>query len=502
MTVTSRQPSGASERQQAPTARTVHSDTPDAAVNSVEAHTIRIICTVSPASGPAAHYPHNAGGRIPDRPSWRGFPLSLVWALAPLYTCGFATPFIIGHAAVRLKSRNLGFAAGVYGVLLIVYCTVAIAFTDNNPVTEEPAVNVAAGLWIFTGWLGGTVHAFILRTAVFRPRLVAHVPSAVWRHSPMPPPPYYAPAASPPSYQAHAAPPPSHQAHAAPAQAPPVSSSVSQLFARPPRNSMGAESVSHSFDKIGPYQPIRKIGEGGQGAVYLAHGPDGRQVAIKVLHNRIIGGEAERESFVREAAMAQRVRPFATARVIDIGVLDDLAYIVSEYVPGPSLQRLVGDEGPRGGDSLTRLAVGTAAALKGIHAAGIVHRDFKPANVLIGPDGPRVIDFGIARALDRVTMTSGGLKGTLFYMSPEQISGEPVGPESDIFSWGATMLFGATGRHAFAAGSQPVVFKMIINHHPDLSVLPVALQDPVAACLAKDPRDRPTAAEVMLRVTS
>ncbi|MET8337625.1 serine/threonine-protein kinase [Streptosporangium canum] len=471
---------------------------------------------MSPASGPAAHYHHNAGGRIPDRPSWRGFPLSLVWALAPLYTCGFATPFIIGHAAVRLKSRNLGFAAGVYGVLLIVYCTVAIAFTDNNPATKEPPVDVAAGLWIFTGWLGGTVHAFILRTAVFRPRTVAHVPSAVRRHSPVPPPyyppaapsrpSYQAPAPSQPSYRAPAPPPPSYQAPAGPAPAPPVSppvsSSVSQLFSRPSPSSMGAESVSRPFDRIGPYMLIRKIGEGGQGAVYLAHGPDGQQVAIKVLHNRIIGGEAERESFVREAAMARRVRPFATAGVIDVGVLDDLAYIVSEYVPGPSLERLVRDEGPRGGDSLTRLAVGTAAALKGIHAAGIVHRDFKPANVLIGPDGPRVIDFGIARALDRVTMTSGGLKGTLFYMSPEQISGEPVGPESDIFSWGATMLFGATGRHAFAAASQPVVFKMIINHHPDLSVLPVALQDPVAACLAKDPRDRPTAAEVMLRVTS
>jgi eukaryotic-like serine/threonine-protein kinase len=265
---------------------------------------------------------------------------------------------------------------------------------------------------------------------------------------------------------------------------------------------MGVPPVSRTFDRIGPYLPTRKIGEGGQGAVYLAHGPGGQPVAIKVLHNRIVGGAAECESFLREAALAQRVRPFATARVIDVGVLDGLAYIVSEYVPGPSLERLVRDEGPRGGDSLTRLAIGTAAALKGIHAAGIVHRDFKPANVLIGPDGPRVIDFGIARALDRVTMASGGLKGTLVYMSPEQISGDPAGPASDIFSWASTMLFGATGRHAFDGASHPHIYSLITKHHPDLSVLPAALRAPLAACLAKNLRDRPTAAEVMLAVTS
>ncbi|GLK13270.1 serine/threonine-protein kinase [Streptosporangium carneum] len=428
--------------------------------------------------------------------------------MAPLYTCGFATPCIVGHAALRLKSRNLGFAAGVYGVLLIVYFTITAAFSDNNPATKEPVVDMVVGVWILTGWLGGTVHTLILRSAVFRPRTRPHIPSAVWSHSPVPPPPHHAPPASPPPYRPSSAssspyrpstaPPPSYQAHAAPAQAPPVSRSVST----PSWNSMGGESVSHPFNRIGPYPLIRKIGEGGQGAVYLAHGPDGQPVAIKVLHNRIIGGAAERESFIREATMARRVRPFATAKVIDVGVVDDLAYIVSEYVPGPSLERLVRTEGPRGGDGLTRLAIGTAAALKGIHAAGIVHRDFKPANVLIGQDGPRVIDFGIARALDQITMTSGGLKGTLIYMSPEQISGEPVGPASDIFSWGATMLFGATGRHAFGAASQPAVFKMIVSHHPDLSVLPVALQAPVAACLAKDPRDRPTAAEVMLEVTN
>ncbi|MFF3444139.1 serine/threonine-protein kinase [Streptosporangium sp. NPDC002721] len=446
---------------------------------------------MSPTGGP--DFRHSADRRIPDRSSWRGFPLSVVWAFAPLYTCGFAAPFIIGHAAIRLRSRNLGFATGVYGAFLLTYATIASVMDDGNPATEvESPVTAAAGVWLLAGWLGGTVHALFLRPKVFRPHPRRPAPSTAWDrgHNPVPPPPYRrstAPPAPPaPSYRVPAGPPPSSP--------------------RPSWNDMGAMPVFGSLDgigidRIGRYVLIRKIGEGGQGAVHLAHGPDGQPVAIKVLHDRIIGGAAERESFVKEAAMARRVRPFATARVIDVGVVEDLAYIISEYVPGPSLDRLVRDEGPRGGDSLTRLAIGTAAALNGIHAADVVHRDFKPANVLIGPDGPRVIDFGIARAVDRFTVTSGGLRGTLVYMSPEQISGDPVGPASDIFSWASTMLFGATGRHAFDGASHPHIFRMITQHRPDLSVLPGALRNPVAACLAKDPRDRPTAAEVMTAVT-
>ncbi|MEU3167003.1 protein kinase [Streptosporangium sp. NPDC006930] len=466
------------------------------------------------AGGPAPRHHHNVDGRLPARPPWWNFPLSLIWALAPLYTAGFVTPFIIGHAAVQLKSRIAGFATGVYGVILLAFVVISGIYSDNDPATKEAPVEVITGIMIVVNWLGGTVHAFALRSSAFRSRSMIHPPPRDWQYNPMPPPRYRAPTHPTSPYRAHPTPPPTspyqapasraYQAYPSPAPAPPPSSPPVSIspFSPSPRYPANTASGSLPFGEIGPYRLDRKIGAGGQGAVYLAYGPGGLRVAVKVLHSRIIGGAAERESFVREAAMAQRVRPFATAKVIDVGVMGDVAYIVSEYVPGPSLERLVRREGPRDGDSLTRLAIGTAGALAGIHAAGIVHRDFKPANVLLGPDGPRVIDFGIARALDQVTMTSGVLKGTMAYMSPEQISGEHVGPASDVFSWAATMLFGATGRHAFDAGSTPLVYRKIITHHPDLSVLPTALQAPLAACLAKDPGGRPTAAEAMTLVTS
>jgi serine/threonine protein kinase len=243
---------------------------------------------------------------------------------------------------------------------------------------------------------------------------------------------------------------------------------------------------------------LRKIGEGAQGAVYLAQGPDGRQVAVKALHDRLGGGMVQRDDFIREAIAARQVPPFSTARVLDVGVASGAAYIVSEYVRGRSLERVVHDGGPVGPDTLTRLAIQTSAALSGIHSANIVHRDFKPSNILIADDGPRVIDFGVAKALEQVTMTGGGPKGTPAYMSPEQISGRPVGPKSDVFSWASTMFYGATGRLAFDGSNHFHTANLIMNHSPDISAVPRALQGPISLCLNKDPRNRPTAAELMV----
>ncbi|WP_344056753.1 serine/threonine-protein kinase, partial [Sphaerisporangium rubeum] len=252
--------------------------------------------------------------------------------------------------------------------------------------------------------------------------------------------------------------------------------------------------------QIGRFRLIGSLGQGGQGSVYLGETPEGGRVAIKVLHARLAAEGNARQRFLREVEAARRVAPFSTARVVDAGVADDRLYIVSEYVEGASLEELIRERGPRGQDGLVRLALGTSGALAAIHKAGIVHRDFKPSNVLIGADGPRVVDFGIARVLDNATATSSGALGTPAYMSPEQVSGERVGPPSDIFSWAGTMYFAATGTPAFGEDNIAAVFNRIFTKQPDLSGLPDALADVLGRCFDKKPENRPTASDVMLAI--
>jgi serine/threonine protein kinase len=195
--------------------------------------------------------------------------------------------------------------------------------------------------------------------------------------------------------------------------------------------------------RLGAYVLDGRLGEGGQGTVFLGTSPAGEQVAVKLLH--AVDDPMARSRFVRELAVAKRVATFCTAQVLDADVAGDRPYIVSEFVAGPTLQESVTREGPRGKGALERLAIGTATALTAIHRAGVVHRDFKPANVLLGSDGPRVIDFGIARALD-VTAPVSQLIGTPSYMAPEQLTDQAVGSAADVFAWGSTMVFAATGR--------------------------------------------------------
>jgi hypothetical protein len=243
--------------------------------------------------------------------------------------------------------------------------------------------------------------------------------------------------------------------------------------------------------RLGAYVLEGRLGEGGQGTVFLARAPSGEPVAVKLLH--AVDDAAARSRFVRELAVAKQVATFCTAHVLDADVAGDRPYIVSEYVEGPTLQQSVMTAGPRGKGALERLAIGTATALTAIHRAGVVHRDFKPANVLLGSDGPRVIDFGIARALD-VTATISQLIGTPSYMAPEQLtSGTAVGPATDVFAWGNTIVFAATGRPAFGQDSVPAVMHRIIHDEPDLTALPDSLRGMVYAALAKDPGRRPTA---------
>lgn len=251
--------------------------------------------------------------------------------------------------------------------------------------------------------------------------------------------------------------------------------------------------------RLGAYEVAGRLGEGGQGVVYLGRG-DAGQVAIKVLHAQLIEDAAARTRFLREVEVTKRVARFCTAQVLETGVAGDRPYIVSEYVPGPSLQQQVKREGPRHGAALDRLAVNTATALAAIHGAGVVHRDFKPGNVLMGPDGPVVIDFGIARALDTggsMTAAASQVIGTPAFMAPEQLAEGRVGPAADVFAWGITMVFAATGAPAFGGRSIPNIINRILNDEPDIGALDGRLRDTVAASLAKDPARRPTARRLM-----
>lgn len=253
-------------------------------------------------------------------------------------------------------------------------------------------------------------------------------------------------------------------------------------------------------ERVGDYEVLGFIGEGGQGTVLLGRSPSGQRVAIKLLRAEFSQDDDARKRFLREAELMQRVAPFCTIRVLDAGVTHQSPYIVSEYVEGESLEELVRRDGPRTGSGLSRLAVATVTALSAIHRAGIVHQDFKPSNVLMGPEGPVVIDFGIARVLD-TTGTVSQVVGTPSFMSPEQVEGRGIGPASDMFSWAATMVYAATGRLVFHGNTIPAILHNVINGEPDLTGVPEPLNIFVADCLAKDPRRRPTAKNVLSALT-
>ncbi|NKZ03703.1 DUF4389 domain-containing protein [Actinomadura latina] len=271
---------------------------------------------------------------------------------------------------------------------------------------------------------------------------------------------------------------------------------------------------------LGPYRLLGRLGRGGMGTVYLGAEPDGRRVAVKVVNRDLAGEPAFLERFRREVTAARRVHRFCTAPVLDAELDQDPPYIVTEYIDGPSLEKAVAGRGPLPGSDLEGLAVGVATALAAIHGAGIVHRDLKPANVLLSSTGPRVIDFGIARALDAPDgpTRTGQFVGTPsssphpppinrrvslgspFCIAPEVLRGEPVEQASDVFSWGCVVAYAGTGRPPFQGETVAETFHRIGNEDPDLAGLDPRLREIVAAALSKDPAARPTARRILTRL--
>ena len=249
--------------------------------------------------------------------------------------------------------------------------------------------------------------------------------------------------------------------------------------------------------EVGGYRLLGRLGEGGQGVVFLAVGPADSRVAVKLLPSTT--DPQVRNRFLKEFAAAQRVARFSTAQVLDAGFFERRPFIVSEYVDGPSLVEVVEQDGPRAGPALERIAVATLTALGAVHAVGMVHRDFKPGNVLLGPDGPVVIDFGLAAVPGMTTTGLSGqvTMGTPAFMAPEQLAGTRVTAAADMWSWAVTMVFAGTGELPFKGESLTATAFAILNSEPRLGTLPEPLGSLVYRCLNKDPAVRPSARGVL-----
>ncbi|MFI1572942.1 WD40 repeat domain-containing serine/threonine protein kinase [Streptomyces anulatus] len=250
--------------------------------------------------------------------------------------------------------------------------------------------------------------------------------------------------------------------------------------------------------EIGPYRLEGLLGEGGMGRVYLGRTPAGSAVAVKVVHRAYAADPEFRKRFALEVAAARRVQGLYTLPVVAADLDAGEPWLATAYAPGPSLQQAVGERGPLPADEVLVLTARIAEALETIHAAGVIHRDLKPSNIVLTADGPKVIDFGIARAVDVTAVTATGMRaGTPAYMAPEYIRGQQVTEAGDVFALGLVAHFAATGRLAFGGGSDHGVAYRIIEAAPDLDGCPESVRRVVARCLEKDPARRPTPAEVV-----
>ncbi|MEY9859568.1 serine/threonine protein kinase [Catenulispora sp. GAS73] len=251
--------------------------------------------------------------------------------------------------------------------------------------------------------------------------------------------------------------------------------------------------------RVGPYTPLARIGAGGMGRVYLARSRGGRPVAVKVIRAEYAEDERFRIRFRREVQAARTVDGLYTAPLLDAGPDDAEPWLATAYIPGPSLQRAVHDHGPLPERSVRILGAGIAEALGAIHSAGLIHRDLKPSNVICGPDGPRVIDFGISASEGGSSLTTTGIVvGSPRYSSPEQCRADPqLMPASDVFALGGVLVYATTGVPPFGDGPDHVQLYLVVHESPDLTGVPIPLRPVVAACLEKDPANRPTTDQLL-----
>ncbi|WP_406481195.1 protein kinase domain-containing protein [Streptomyces platensis] len=252
--------------------------------------------------------------------------------------------------------------------------------------------------------------------------------------------------------------------------------------------------------EIGGYPLEARLGSGGMGTVFLARTSSGRPVAIKLIHPQFAADDEFRIRFRQEVAAARRVSGAFTAAVVDAAPEAEQPWMATTYIQGHTLARRIAMKGPLSGAELRRLAIGLAEALRDIHRVGVIHRDLKPSNVVLSPEGPRVIDFGISRAVDQQTLTiTGRVIGTPPFMSPEQLQApRDVGPRSDVFSLGTLLAYAATGHGPFDADSPYIAAYQVVHGEPSLEDVPVALRTVAESCLAKEPNGRPSADELLV----
>ncbi|MFI7618286.1 serine/threonine protein kinase [Nonomuraea terrae] len=251
-------------------------------------------------------------------------------------------------------------------------------------------------------------------------------------------------------------------------------------------------------DRIGPYRLAGRLGAGGMGTVFAGADDAGRRAAVKMIHRQLAHDPEFRARFRREIALLHRVKGLCTVRVLDADAGAERPWLATEYVAGPTLAQRVAQNGPLSEQEIVGLAAGLGEALRAMHAVGVVHRDLKPSNVILSPTGPRLIDMGIARAMDETSVTrTGVLVGSPGWISPEEYRGGDVGPAADVYGWALVVVFAATGRAPFGTGRPEVLASRILTETPDSSAVPEGLQHLVNQALAKNPDARPSADRII-----